>query len=499
MSEGYRRLQQDQNSSVATELRKSLLENYDKMSFPFQSLWQETGERKGVPLEVGLNFHRVFKVDVSRSVADLIVWVRQSWRDPRLSWDPSIYNGTMHFWIGDGQGGGETSEIWTPDVHLWNAEEALDESLADAHAIVSSDGTVFWSRPGHVQAVCKFRGLNDFPFDSLSCAMEIGTWSYSGLYVRPIKMGEGFSIGGSETAGESFSEYSIESVTCDEFIYPPFPGAPDEDWPVLMYNITFKRSWQPYARGFLVLQIILNFAAFCCFWMPPQVGERMSLAITSLLAAVASELVVSSSLPTASEITWFAKFSIASLLYSAVAVFESAAVVYFYYHTGDDLVPRWCRMLEKTLKERSKPGSSEKPDERNSTGSSESREEDSFGAKRVGIDEEEVKPERRCSEIDRIGVADGSKEPQATTETESSSAFERRRSSKASTITFRDRREVKTILGRDADDFKNDAEMDNNIRWQKVARAIDDFSRVVFPASYALYLAISFGGVDMSS
>ena len=55
---------------------------------------------------------------------------------------------------------------------------------------------------------------------------------------------------------------------------------------------------------------------------------------------------------------------------------------------------------------------------------------------------------------------------------------------------FRTRQTVKTILGRDADDFKNAKEMENNLHWQKFARAIDDFSRVVFPMAFSIALAI---------
>ena len=118
----------------------------------------------------------------------------------------------------------------------------------------------------------------------------------SGLYLRPVKMGDGFSIGGSETAGESFQEFSLEGVECRDKVYPPYPGDPENDWPVLLYEVphtrtrmgmgngvgereatasplhtsasttgahalslsralqvVFKRAWQPYTRGYIAL------------------------------------------------------------------------------------------------------------------------------------------------------------------------------------------------------------------------------------------------------
>lgn len=53
------------------------------------------------------------------------------------------------------------------------------------------------------------------------------------------------------------------------------------------------------------MQVILNCAAFSTFWLPVQCGERMGLTITAMLAAVASELVVTASLPYASDMAWF--------------------------------------------------------------------------------------------------------------------------------------------------------------------------------------------------
>ena len=234
---------QAQTSESDDKLRSDLLANYDRGSFPFQAIWNTTtnnGTRTGLPIEVGINFHRVFAVDIINSVAELTVWFRQQWVDPRLAWNPDDYNGTTTVWfyVADGVGSGETSEIWTPDIELWNMADSIKNTLTDTYASVSSDGRVFWSRPGKLKPACKFQGLDSFPFDSLSCTMEFGSWSYSGLYIRPVKFdGIGYSIGGSETAGEAFAEYQLaaeDAVTCREQIYPPFPGAPEEDWPVLL-------------------------------------------------------------------------------------------------------------------------------------------------------------------------------------------------------------------------------------------------------------------------
>eukprot|EP00977_Amphora_coffeiformis_P028241 scaffold34916_cov170-Amphora_coffeaeformis.AAC.5 len=430
-------------------LRQQLLSNYDRGSFPFVTLWEnQNGTRTGLPVELGLNFHRVLQVDPTSSVVDMIVWVRQRWNDPRLAWDPEQHNGIykVNFWVADGSGpGGETSEIWTPDLELWNNAEPLAQTLVSTSAVVSSDGT----------------------------------------------------------------EFDLGTVECEEHVYPPFVNAPLEDWPVVFYHISFQRSWQPYARGFVTLQIILNVFAFTCFWLPPHLGERMSLSITAVLAAVASELVVAAKLPAAAELTWFAKFSTVSMLFTALALIESAAVIYFYYLTVDDLVPSWYRWLERNIlrKESTKPANSDEfeiefedaqetdetqpTDQENGHPADQEKDHqtDSIEANgrtpslrnSVMFEEPPPRPSRLGSKVTLDSTSD-----EAPHEHRMSMTLARELSS------FRTRKSIKTILGRDADDFKNSKEMANNHKWQQVAKKMDEASRLIFPVLFAIFVTTAF-------
>ena len=298
----------------------------------------------------------VHALNIPESTADLVVWVRIKWTDPRLMWDPAEFGGltTAWFFLSDGMGGGESSEIWAPDMYLWNQEEDMSGTLADTYATVSSDGTVFWSRPGRIKSTCKYIGLENFPFDRLGCALEFGSWAHSGLYFRPVKLnGDGYTIGGSETAGGSYQEFFLipDDVAVESIIYPPFPSSPEEDWPVLIYTLTFERASAPYVRGVVLINILLNFAAFACFWIPPHVGERMGLAITCVLAAVAGELVVAAMLPICQEMSWYTRFSIGSTTFALFVVFESTIVIFFFYFTGDDLMPTYIKYMKRKWKE----------------------------------------------------------------------------------------------------------------------------------------------------
>ena len=211
-----------------------------------EDLLDEGNVSEPVTIQVGINFHRVLDVDVVKSEIDLLTWMRFVWTDTRLAWNPEDYNGLdkMWFWVEDGAGLAETSEIWTPDIELWNQKESIKTSFSNSFAAVDPDGSIFWSRPGHLNPICKFQGLHDFPFDNLMCVIELGSWSYSGKFMRLEPFEEGYSIGGSETSGEAFSEFRLKNITAELRIYPPYPSDPLADWPVLLYTISFNRSWQ---------------------------------------------------------------------------------------------------------------------------------------------------------------------------------------------------------------------------------------------------------------
>ncbi|UPR01914.1 neurotransmitter-gated ion channel domain-containing protein [Chloropicon primus] len=444
-------------SEAQQALRSHLLENYDRGSMP-PYVPPEEEELAGanasagnttepVTVEVGINFHRVLEVDVVKSEVDLLTWMRFVWRDTRLSWDPEDYNGLdkVWFWVEDGAGLAETSEIWTPDIELWNQRESIKTSYSNTFASVDSDGSVFWSRPGNLVVVCKFEGLENFPFDNLICVAELGSWSYSGKFLRlGLFSGTGVSIGGSDTSGEAFSEFKLDNATAELIVYPPYPADPLADWPVIKYTISFHRSWQPYIRGYLVSQIIFNVIGFACFWMPVASGERLGLAITSMLSAVAADLVVVSKLPGASELTWLQKFSMVSQVFAAYCVLEGVVVSFFYFQTGSDLIPSYLQCFFNRVKPKAKV-------ERTLSGNS-------SGDSRLQMMTNPLQDSQDTDDVAVIGR---------------SSSFQ----------------------PRDADDYRSREEAKNNTKWKQYADGIDNFSRVVLPLGYTVIVGVFLGQV----
>lgn len=61
-----------------------------------------------------LSFHSLSFIEDERSqVLTLNVWVEQTWRDERISWDPQDYGNISKLTVG-------TQHLWIPDIVLYN-------------------------------------------------------------------------------------------------------------------------------------------------------------------------------------------------------------------------------------------------------------------------------------------------------------------------------------------------------------------------------------------
>ena len=77
-----------------------------------------------------------------------------------MAWNPADYGGITQVRLqATSFSDPETSDIWLPDITPLNALTGLMHSLDPALALVSYDGTVYWSRPGMLEVLCKLHGL----------------------------------------------------------------------------------------------------------------------------------------------------------------------------------------------------------------------------------------------------------------------------------------------------------------------------------------------------
>jgi len=273
----------------------------------------------------------------------LKVWMRLRWTDERLAWNASEWGGVtqLHVMGASMPAGAEITEIWLPDVQPYNAFTGIHNTLDPSMAVVQSSGSVYFSRPGMLDVMCKFSGLAAFPYDVLKCGIEFGGWGLSGGYQGLELMEGGYSFSSQEaTAGSSYQEYSIAAVECsvDNFFYEE---SPNEPWPVIKYSVTLNHADYYYTLFFVFPGMLITSLSFAVFYIEPEACDALAYGVTVVLANEISKLALVGSIPVCGESLWTELFSLTNTVFCVVALFESVLQVIVSNNTTASFLPGW--------------------------------------------------------------------------------------------------------------------------------------------------------------
>mmetsp|Transcript_64551 Transcript_64551/g.188851 ORF Transcript_64551/g.188851 Transcript_64551/m.188851 type:complete len:832 (-) Transcript_64551:142-2637(-) len=319
-------------------------------------------------VSVGIHVFKLHTIDLKTSLLAFSAWLRESWSDPRLSYNIQCYGGLDYFEAIAQSGSMENSMIWTPDLELYNGEETIWQGSIQAHlALVypctgsgkptrSTCGSVFWSRPGLLKALCLYKGLLSFPLDQLTCKLEIAGFMLDGRYqdVALRSIDDGISWTGKEgvngfvglTSGTSFQDYRLQNITTERYVVA-YDCCPDSPYPTLIWTIRFTRSHSYYVLRLIFPAIILTCLSFITFWMNPEIGERLGFNITVILAMFTNDVVAAGMMPVANERLLMDYLSLGCSLFGFLSLLETGIVLFLYHSTAENLraalVPDWLR------------------------------------------------------------------------------------------------------------------------------------------------------------
>eukprot|EP00854_Cymbomonas_tetramitiformis_P008285 gene8285-9840_t len=263
-----------------------------------------------------IQFQKIRSVDMQTTVMTLHVWYGLEWKDPRLSWDPTDFGGINSTRI-------QPSELWTPDIELWNGDQTLDESMGQQLVAL------------HV--LCKLGGLEVFPFDYMTCAMEFGSWTRGKDQLDLRCFGNGcIRLYGSYTSGSTFQEYQLEKFEGEVYTYPvgSFRINPYTAWPTIRLEIVTTRTMYLYVGKVLVPQVFLSLLSGAVFWMGVPCGERLGFGITLILACVAYDLLILDKVPTSNKVLWLEQMGIVANVFCAISLLESCLVTGIHFSTS---------------------------------------------------------------------------------------------------------------------------------------------------------------------
>ena len=330
----------------ATNLRSYLQNGYDKMIPPISNrtdVYQGKTSPSMAGTEVGVNM-RVFKVesvDTASSHLRLKVWLRMQWSDLRLTWNPADYGNISQMQMRAAAiTNDQDTDIWLPDVMPFNTGEAVASTLEPSVAIVWSDGTVYWSRPGILDVLCKFRGLNAFPFHhELRCPIDVGGWLLSGTLQGLKLLDGGFEVAGSdsstaavydtvsseESSGSSYAEWHVGNITA-ELRSLTYPCCPSEPFPVIAYVVQLTRNQSFFYNYYLLMpSVLFAVLALLSAFLPPDSGERLGFGVTLLLAREFSKALVQQLTPICDEELWIQHFDVINEIFTTLPVVATLA------------------------------------------------------------------------------------------------------------------------------------------------------------------------------
>ena len=288
----------------------------------------------GTTVNLGLNLYKVSDVDVQFGVLRLNVWVRMSWMDPRLRWDPTQWGGidvvsvagrpaAKNLAMSASSG---AAQLWVPEIELVNGENSLAD-LPDKNVMVYSDGSAFWSRPGTLSASCTMAGLQNFPFDRLSCQLKFQGWTMDDRYQNISFYSPPWAT--EKVPKVSFQPYHLDSVTTTRAVdaYDCCPGG----WPYLEFGLTIVRSHVHYiVRICAVNSLFITLAFGVLFVSPSARVNRLGFCITLMLTLTAADIVQSSYLPISDSVLWITWYIMASWWFAFLTTLESIIVLVLY-------------------------------------------------------------------------------------------------------------------------------------------------------------------------
>ena len=358
----------------ATRLHQDLLEDYNKAAPPMSTRLVNYSSA-GTDVLINMRFYKIDTVNVADGSLRVKVWWRSRWQDDRLAWDPAAYGGiTEVAFHAASFADVELSDIWLPDITIYNTAEGLLSALEPAMARVTSDGEVKWNRNGIVGIACRFSGLVMYPFDVLSCPIELGGWVTSGniqgVIPDPVNGCLDESIS-EEVAMSSYTEYAIDRVTCKpvELEYASFPG---EKWPMITFRLYLTRSTSFYVNSALIPSVLFALMSFGVFFMSFEVGERLGIGTTLVLTVEVSKATFMSLVPICGEMVhhptlpahpghpnahcpcahsyirvpfladaqlWLELFFLVNSTFTAISLIESMVVLGLAYHNDERLLP----------------------------------------------------------------------------------------------------------------------------------------------------------------
>jgi len=154
------------------------MEGYERDVIPMEAAPSVDSDANAVVFNLGTS---VIRMDLDEPleknpVLKMTSWLRMSWMDFRLKWDPEAYGGITNIRL-------PASKVWVADVEVFSAVNFGPNSLSErlekgpGHVVVYSSGFVLYIPAVDIQLPCT-KNSKDY-----SCQMKMGSWTYDAFHL----------------------------------------------------------------------------------------------------------------------------------------------------------------------------------------------------------------------------------------------------------------------------------------------------------------------------
>ncbi|XP_060068088.1 neuronal acetylcholine receptor subunit alpha-3-like [Ylistrum balloti] len=316
--------------SAASELnlRSTLFAaaSYDRLVRPSEAM----SVKVGISL---ISINDVSMVDQSMSVTG---WLTVEWDDSRLTWTPASYTNTDHFYALD-------KEIWKPELFIDNSMEDVS-ILQDDNLLfrVSETGRVDWEMPQIFITSCTI-DTTYYPFDTQECAIDVTSWAYTRdelilthlrNYVNTEDLGEN---GEWLYTNSRIETSSIQETTANGVV---------ETFSLLKFFIILTRRHDFYMTNVVLPVVLTSFLIVLVFVLPVDSGEKVSYALTVLLALAVLLTLIADSMPNTSlNVSILSVYLAFTLIMGVLAVGMSVIVLRIHHKDSAEPVPSWLQSM----------------------------------------------------------------------------------------------------------------------------------------------------------
>ncbi|MEL7449245.1 MAG: hypothetical protein AAFN78_08555 [Pseudomonadota bacterium] len=268
----------------------------------------QVGSRPGAggpPDEVRVRFGLIDIVDVDdrRQRFSIDAFVEVHWRDRRLA--SSTVNGTEWRTL-------PVSDIWTPRLLILN-NRGLQTTLPMVATVDGAGNVVLRQRLAGPLATDL--ELRDFPFDSQTLAIDIGSYQYSPSEVVFSSDSELIA----RTDAFRSKGWSFETLEPEHSVYRIAEDGRGTS--LLRYSVRAQRKSVFYALTLALPMTLILFLAWLVHWMPPQViPPRIGMSSATVFSLIALGVSFRLTLPAIDYLTRADRFVMLSTLLVAVSL-----------------------------------------------------------------------------------------------------------------------------------------------------------------------------------